>query len=170
MKRKGKEDVVKDLREAFEKHDSFYLVDFIKMPVSQLTELRKKFRENSCSFKVIKNRLALRALNEDIHRDLKPFFRGSTAVAFAPQNPIGLARILREFSEQHKVMHIKAGLLEGQFLPAEKFNEISRLTSRNDLVARVGSLMASHLMKLLWTWQAPINSIGSVLSQLKTKK
>lgn len=170
MKKENKESQVKELSEAFESHDTFYLLDFMNMPVSQSVQLRRRLRDQSYTFRVIKNRLALRALREDLSDDLREFFQGPTAIAFALQDPIGLARILRDFSTEHKVLSIKAGIFEGQFLPAQKFEEIANLASREDLLAKLGFLMSYPLTKLLRTWQAPLDSLGRLLSQLKTKK
>jgi large subunit ribosomal protein L10 len=170
VKREDKERQVKELSDSFEKYDSFYLVDFIKMSVAQAVELRRIFRDNSYLFRVVKNRLALRALKEDFPEDLKTCFQGSTAIAFASQNPVGLARLIKDFSDRNKVLSVKAGMLEGQFLSSERFTEVAALSSREDLIAKVGNLMALPLIKLLWTWQTPLNSLGRLLSQLKTKK
>ncbi|UCC41381.1 MAG: 50S ribosomal protein L10 [Candidatus Aminicenantes bacterium] len=170
MRREEKESQVKELTEAFESHDTFYLLDFVNMPVSQSVQLRRRLRDQSYTFRVIKNRLALRALSEDFPDDLKEFFQGPTAIAFAPQDPLGLARILRDFSAEYKVLSVKAGMFEGQFLHAQKFEEIANLTSREDLLAKLGFLMSNPLIKLLKTWQAPLDSLGRLLSQLKTKK
>lgn len=170
MKRADKEKQVKELSEAFDRYDNFFLVDFLNMSVAQAVEIRKLCRENSFSFKVVKNRLALRALKEEFPDDLKISFQGSTALAFAPQNPIGLARLIQDFSKRNKVLRVKAGILEGQFLTADKFNDVANLASREELLARIGGLMAAPLMKLLRTWQAPLSGLGTLLSQLKTKK
>ncbi len=170
MKREDKESQVKELSEAFESHDTFYLLDFINMHVSQSVQLRRRLRDQSYTFRVIKNRLALRALSEDFPDDLKGFFQGPTAIAFAPQDPIGLARMLKDFSIEHKVLSVKGGMFEGQFIPAQRFEEIANLTSREDLLAKLGFLISYPLTKLLRTWQAPVDSLGRLLSQLKTKK
>lgn len=170
MKREDKEKQVKELSEAFSNHDSFFLVDFINMSVAQAHEMRKLCRENSYSFRVVKNRLALRALKEEFPEDLKMSFQGSTAVAFAPEDPIGLARLIKDFSVRNKVLTVKAGIMEGQYLTANRFNEVANLASREELLARIGGLMAAPLMKLLRTWHAPLSGFGTLLSQLKTKK
>ena len=160
VNREKKESLVKEINENFTTHDSFYLFDFINMPVTQTMELRKQLHENSFPIKVVKNRLALRALTEDLPEDLKDYFRGPTAIAFASENPLQLARILRDFSKQHKVLKFKAGLLEGQFLPQDKFEDVANLTSREDLIAKLGFLMANPLITLLRTLQTPIESLG----------
>ena len=170
MKKGSKEKLVKELGDGFISCNSFYLIDFRKMVVSQAVELRNLFRENSYSFRVVKNRLALRALREDFPEDLKKYFQGPTAIAFAPQNPVGLARLIKDFSVRNKVLTVKAGLLDGQFLSGERFAEVAVLRSREELVAKIGYLMAFPLIKLHRTWQAPINSLGRLLSQIKTKK
>lgn len=170
MKREVKERQVKELSDSFKSCKSFYLVDFIKMPVSRAVELRNLFRENSYSFRVVKNRLALKAFREDFPEDLKRYFQGPTAIAFASQDPVGLARLIKDFSVRNKVLTVKAGLLDGEFLSGERFTEIASLSSREELVAKIGHLMAYPLIKLHRTWQAPINSIGRLLSQLKSKK
>jgi large subunit ribosomal protein L10 len=168
--RQTKEEQVKDLSEQFEQSTSYYLLDFKGLPVRRAVELRKKLRENSYSMKVVKNRLALRALKEDIPKILRDSFVGPTALVFARENPIELARLIKEFSVQHKVLAVKAGMVEGQFLPGEQFGEIANLFSRNDLVAKLGYLMAYPLTQMLRTLRAPLGSMGVLLDQLKTKK
>lgn len=170
VNREKKESLVKEINANFAKHDSFYLFDFINMPVAKTMELRKQLHENSFPMKVVKNRLALRAMTEELPEELKGHFRGPTAIAFASDNPLQLARMLRDFSKQHKVLKFKAGMLEGQFLPENQFEDVANLTSREDLIAKFGILMANPLIKLLRTWQAPMESLGRLLSQLKTKK
>lgn len=170
MRREEKEKLVKELTGSFEKMNTFYLVDFKGMPVYQSVELRKLMKENSFSFRIVKNRLALRALKEDIPEGLRECFQGPTAIAFAPQDPLGLARLIKNFSAQNNVLTVKGGIVEGKFLAPEKFNEIASLTSKEDLLRRIAYLMASPLIKLLRTWQAPLLSLGRVLSQLNTKK
>ena len=170
MKRVQKEDIVKELGDSFGENDNFYLVDFKGISVSQSVELRKLMRENSYSFRVIKNRLAVKALKEDFPESLIELFQGPTAIAFAPQDPLGLAKMLTDFSTKTKILAVKGGIFEGQFISSEMFKEVSRIESREELLGKIGFLMAFPLMKLFRTWQAPLVNLSGLLSQLKTKK
>lgn len=170
MKREKKEKIVEELKENFRHYQTFYLVDFINIPVSQFMELRKYFRENSYSIRVVKNRLALRALKEDFPEELKDFFQGPTALCFAQENPIGLARIIKDFSTKHKVLTVKGGVLEGQIFMGGQFVEIANMNSREELLAKIGYMIAFPLVKLARTWQAPLESLGRLLSHLNTNK
>jgi len=168
--REKKESFVKELNEDFNNYESFYLVDFVNMPVSKAVELRRELSKNAYVLRVVKNRLALRALKEDFPEELKEQFTGPTALAFAPEDPVGLARLIKDFSAKHKLLKVKAGVVEGRYLPGEDFLTVANLSSREDLLARLGFLMSYPLTQLLKTWQAPFRSMGSMLSQLKSKK
>ena len=170
VNREKKEKFVQEISDTLSPDGTFYLLDYVNISVSKSVELRRQLRENDCSLRVVKNRLAIRALTEDFPEGLKDFFQGPTAIVFTDENPIGLARLLKDFSLEHKILKVKAGIIEGKFLSEERFKEIANLTSREDLLARLGFFMAYPLTKLLKTWQAPFNSLGSMLSQLKSKK
>ncbi|MFO7981502.1 MAG: 50S ribosomal protein L10 [Candidatus Aminicenantes bacterium] len=170
LNREKKGKMVKEIREDFNNNQTLFLVDYVGIPVSKSIELRTQLRENNCSLKVIKNRLALKSLKDDIPEEFKEKFRGPTAIAYTDENPISLARILDDFIDSNKILSIKAGIVEGQFVEGERFKEVANLGSHKQLMTKVGYLMAAPLMKFLRTWQAPLNSLGSMLSQLKSKK
>lgn len=170
VNRQKKVNQVKELNEIFENNETFYLVDFTNMTVDQAVELRRILSENSYSFKVVKNRLAIRALDEKFGSKIKDFFQGPTAIAYASENPVGLASLIKEFSKKNNVLTVKAGVIEGHYLEKDRFTEVAELKSRKDLLTKMGFLMAYPLIKFLRTWQAPLQNLDSLLSQLKSKK
>jgi large subunit ribosomal protein L10 len=170
VKKEAKGQIIKSLEGVLDANNTYYLVDFKRMKVSQTVELRKLLRKNAYVYKVVKNRLALRALRERSPAELQPFFEKSTAIAFAAKDPIGLAKILKDYSAQGKVLAVKAGVVEGQYLAPERFDEITKLSSRNDLVGKIGFMMAYPLTRFLRTLQAPLGNLGNLFGQLKSKK
>jgi large subunit ribosomal protein L10 len=170
VNREKKESQIQELRSTFSRNNTFYLLNYVNIPVSKSSELRRQLRDNDCSLKVVKNRLAVRALLEGFPEDLKESFQGPTAIAFTDENPIVLARLLKDFSAQYRILKVKAGIVEGDFLSQDRFQEIASLSSRNDLVAKLGYLIAYPLTQLLRTIQAPISTLGSMMSQLRDKK
>jgi large subunit ribosomal protein L10 len=170
VKKEAKQPIVESLERLFASSGTFYLVDFKRMTVAQSVELRKLMRKNGYTYKVIKNRLALRALGEKCPEALRPVFQKPTAVAFAAKDPIPLAKLLRDFSNQGKVLAVKGGQVEGQLMPAARFDEVSRLPSRDELLGRLAGMMAQPLRRLLGTLQAPLGNFGLLLGELKKKK
>jgi large subunit ribosomal protein L10 len=170
VKRDVKAHTIKNMEESFGRQKTIYLMDYTGMKVSQAVALRRLLKKSSYDFRVVKNRLALRALKEDFPAELRSYFQKPTAVALAAAEPVKLARMLKDFSVQNKVMAFKGGLFEGQLLPPERFDEVCRLASREELLGKIGYLMASPLIRMLRTWQAPLSQMGRLLSQFKEKK
>jgi large subunit ribosomal protein L10 len=170
VKQEAKSSVIKDLEEQFDRQKNVFLVDYTGMKVSQAIELRRLLRKNSFTLKVVKNRLALRALKQDFPQELRGYFEKPTAIVFGAAEPLKLARLLRDFAAQNKVMAFKGGLIEGHLFPPERFDEVCRLTSREELLGKIGYLMAFPLMQFLRIWQAPLSQLGRALSQFKEKK
>ncbi len=170
MKKEAKQQNVKSLEGILGANSTFYLVDYKRMKVSQTVELRKLLRKSSYAYKVVKNRLALRALRDRSPAELRPFFEKPTAIAFAAKDPIGLAKILKDYSAQGKVLAVKCGVVEGLYMAPERFDELTKLSSRDDLMAKFARLLAAPLVQLARTLQAPLSNFGNLLGQLKTKK
>jgi large subunit ribosomal protein L10 len=168
--KEDKQSIIQVLERLFEANSTYYLVDFKRMNVGQAVELRKLMRKNAFTYKVIKNRLALRALGEKCPEALRPLFQKPTAVAFTDKDPIELARILKDFSNHGKVLAVKGGRIDGQLMPAERFDEVTRLGSRKDLMTKVAYLMADPLHRLIRTLQAPLGNVGILLGELKKTK
>ena len=169
MKKETKYKIVQELEEAFKQNNTCYLVDYKQMPVWKMVELRKTLKRNNFKLKVVKNRLALRAIG-DRWPELRPYFQKNTALAFSDRDPIALARLLKEFSEGGKVLEVKAGLVEGHYLSPEMFGQIVKLNSRMDLVGKIGYLMSYPLTQFLRTLQTPLVNMVRLLSVLKEKK
>lgn len=170
MKKEAKVPIVQTLERLFEANDTYYLVDFKRMTVAQAVELRKLMRKNAFTYKVIKNRLALRALGAKCPEPLRPYFQKPTAVAFADKDPILLAKILKDFSNQGKVLGVKGGQVEGHLMPGERFDEVTRLGSRKDQIGRLALMMANPLHQLMRTLQAPLGNLGILFGELKKTK
>jgi len=170
VKRDTKEKQISALDRMFKENDSYFLLDYERMTVAQAVELRKALRRNSYAFKVVKNRLALRALGSSLPAELGKTFKKTTAIAFAASKPVELAKMVREFSNKNKILAVKGGVIEGQAFPGSRFEEICRLSSREELLSKVGFFVAYPLTRFLRTWQAPLNQCGVLLSQLKNKK
>lgn len=170
MNKDAKIPIVQSLERLFEANDTYYLIDFKRMKVGQAVELRKTLRKSGYAYKVIKNRLALRALGAKCPEALRPFFQKPTAVAFADKEPVQLAKILKDFSNQGKVLAVKGGQVEGRLMAAERFDEVVKLGSRKDQIGKIAFLMASPLHRLMRTLQAPLGNLGLLFGELNKKK
>lgn len=170
MKRDTKDKRIKELAEIFQKQNTFFLLDFKKMTVAQSGSLRRALRKDSHGMKVVKNRLALKAMDPGASKEFRGMFEQPTALAYTSTDPIGLAKAIREFAVQNKVLTVKGGMLEGQVFAADKFEDISRLASRQALLGKLGYLMSYPLNRFVQTLQAPLAGMGRLWRQYENKK
>ena len=170
MNRAEKQDVVKELNETFKGNDSVLLINFTGLNVADSTDLRRKISEVECGYRVIKNRLALRALEDTSLEELKEHFQGPTAIAYTGGDPVALAKILKTFIQDHPAMSFKAGIVEGQAVSASEMENLAGLPSRIELLTKLVYLLNTPLTRLATALQSPVRELASVLHQLGEKK
>src|SRR2546425_11496441 len=98
MKKPEKEKLVAELKEKLSGANALYYTDFTGLNVKRMTDLRRRFRRANVEYVVIKNTLALRAVNESglVGQRL----RGPTGVVVA-RDPIAAAKVLTDFAKEN---------------------------------------------------------------------
>jgi large subunit ribosomal protein L10 len=157
--RQLKEEKVLEIREKLEKAQAVIMVKYQGLTVEEDTELRKGLREAGVEYKVYKNTLVTRAANELGFEGLVQYLEGPVAVAFGYDDPTAPARILNDFAKTHKVMELKAGLVQGEIFDEAKITELASVPSKEVLIA-----------KLLGSFKAPISNFAYLVSAIKDKK
>ena len=131
------------------------------MTVAQATDLRKTLRKNGAALKVVKNRLALRALpGRHARRPQGGLPQADGRGLHRRPTRSCVAKTLKDFAVQNKVLVLKGGVVQGRAFGAERFDEITKLGSREALLGKIGAMMASPLSTLLRTLQAPLANMG----------
>lgn len=125
-----------------------FIVNYKGISVPQDTELRAKIRESGGRYVVVKNRLALRAIEGKALEAFKDVFTGPTAVAFSNDDPVGLAKALTEFAKDVPTFEFKGGLLNGSEVKGEEIEEIANLPGREELIAKLLFLLQSPITRL----------------------
>ncbi len=155
-----KQAIVEKLTERLEKAESGVLVDYRGITVQQDTEIRRKFQENSVEYNVVKNTLARFAIDKLGLGGLDSALNGTTSLATSTSDPIVPFRIAKEYSDKlGNIFNMKAGFMDGKVLSEAEMQEISALSSKDALYAKV-----------LGTMLAPISSLAVVLGQILEQK
>jgi large subunit ribosomal protein L10 len=140
-----KVEVTAELSEQLAKSQVLYLADFTGLNVKDITELRRRFRETGGRFLVVKNRLALRALEDLDLPDISEHLRGPTGFIFGGDDPVMPAKTVREFAKEFEDRPtLKVGVVEKQLVSTREIVTLADLPSREVLLAGIaGSLTAS---------------------------
>jgi len=164
MSREKKEQIIDRLQEIFSKCSIGILTDYRGLSALEMTDLRRRLRDSSIEYKVVKNTLA-RFAAERVGRDeLVNFFEGPVAIAFGYSDIIEPARVLSDYIRTSKAsLSIKGGFLGDGLLTLEDVMELSTLPSREILIAKVLGGMQSPLATLANCLTAPMRGVIGAL-------
>ena len=149
----AKQAIVQEIADKMKNAQGTVVVDYRGLNVEEVTELRKKARENNIDYKVYKNSMMRFAAKEAGVEGLLDVLVGPTAIAFCEDDPVAPAKLINDFAGEHKALEIKAGVVEGKVLDVAGVKELAELPPREVLVAKV-----------LGGLNAPISSFANVLN------
>lgn len=123
------------------------------LTMGQLNDLRARLRPTGGRFQITKNTLFRLALADAKKPALDDILVGPTAVAYLSGDIAAGLKVLLAFAEETKAIEVKGGLFADRVLSAEDVVTLSKLPSREELLAQVVSRL-----------QAPIYGLVNVLS------
>src|SRR5918993_2952862 len=118
MNKTEKQQLVTELREKIKGAKALYYTDFTGLNVKRMTDLRRRLRRAGVEYVVIKNTLALRAVNES--GLVGERLRGPTGIVVATDAVAG-AKVLTDFAKENdQKPAVKGGLFDGRTIGAEQ--------------------------------------------------
>ena len=164
MSREKKTQIIDRLQDTFSKCSIGILTDYRGLSTPEITVLRRKLRESSVEYKVVKNTLARFAGERAGKGDLVSFFEGPIAIAFGYGDITEPAKALADYIRTSKVsLTIKGGFLGDRLLTSEDVATLSTLPSRGILLAKVLGGMQGPIVTLVGCLTTPIKGIIKVL-------
>jgi large subunit ribosomal protein L10 len=164
LKRQEKEAFVQTLKSGFEKSQHAILIDFRGISVPAVTEFRRKVRQSGGNYKVIKNTLAVRALEGTPLASLKDKFLETTAIAYCDTDPVALARVVVDFSKDHPQIVVKSGLVSGtEMLDANGVKALSTMPGLPELRSMLLGVLKAPSAKLVRLLNTPAQQMVRVL-------
>jgi large subunit ribosomal protein L10 len=170
LTRTDKEQLLAEYENGLAQAPHAFLLGYQGITVPQVTELRNKVRASGGEYVVVKNTLALRAIDSKALAQLKEHFVGPTAVVFSQKDPVALAKALTDSVKDIPALQFKAGLVEGRAIPAEQIRDIASLPSREELIAKFLFLLQSPITRFARVLAAVPQSFVMVLDRVRKKK
>lgn len=168
MKRADKEVLVTELSDKMKSAKALYYTDFTGLNVKRMTELRRRLRKAGVEYVVVKNTLALRAVNESgLTADR---LRGPTGVVIGP-DPVAAAKILADFAKEFEQKPaVKGGMLEGKSLDSAQIARLATLPSREQMLADLGAGLQSPMSAFVGALNGLLYMFAGALDALKTQR
>lgn len=170
MNKQEKTQEIDSLRGILKDAPPTFVLAYRGLTVNQVATLRKKVRASQGSYKVVKNRLALRVIDKTPLEPLKAHFKGPTAIAYAAKDPAALAKVLEEFAKDNQGLTVKAGFVDGRVIDVQSVKALAALPSREVLVSRLLGALNAPATRMLSVMQGTARNLVRTLDQIAKKK
>lgn len=170
LTKQDKEELLAAYEGGLAKAPHAFLVGYQGISVPQVTDLRAKVRASGGEYVVVKNTLALRAIDSTALGQLKEHFVGATAVVYSQTDPVAIAKTLTDFAKDAPALQFKAGLVEGRAVAANQIKEIAQLPSRDELLAKLLFLLQSPIVRFARVLNAIPQQFVTVLDEVRKQK
>ena len=135
--RKKKEQLVSWYEEMLSAGTALIMTDYQGLNMAEITRLRRKIQELGDDFRVVKNTLFKRALQESGWPVPEEMLTSPTAISFCRADIPGVAKTLLDFAKETKILRIKGGIMEGRILDEGGISAIAELPPREVLLAKI---------------------------------
>lgn len=166
MNKDQKKAAAKEIGERLQASNAVFAVDYRGISVGQAAELRTRLREADASFTVVKNRLAKRVTADAGAEALDEHLVGPTALTYVEGDAVVAAKAIADFIKANQTITYKGGIMEGDALDPDQFNQIARLPGVDVLRGQLVGLAASPLSGLVRTLNQLIAGIALQLGQV----
>jgi len=168
ISKEKKKELVASYAEKFGRSKAILAADYRGLSVAQIGKLRNELRGQACEFLVAKNTLARLALEEAKLPALDGLSEGPTAVGICYEDAAAPAKTLADLAaDLDEIFQLKGGLLRGKAISAADIVALSKLPSREVLLAQLLGNMQAPVGGLARTLQGVIQGFANVVNARK---
>lgn len=168
MDRAQKAELVSSLHDVFEGAGVVVVAHYTGMTVAQMSDLRGRMREAGAKFKVSKNRLARRALDDTSYTGIGALLKGQTGIGYS-EDPIAAARVLVKYAKENDKLVILGGSMGTNVLDVNGVKALAELPSLDELRGKLVGLLQAPASKLAAITQAPAGQLARVFNAYASK-
>jgi large subunit ribosomal protein L10 len=171
MNKSEKTEIVSGVKEMIENSSAIYLTDYSGINVEDISKIRGEFRKEKVKYKVIKNTLFKRALEELGKYDkLADHLVGMTGYVFATENPVAPAKIIKKYFDEKQKLSLKACYIDNQFYDGSELKMLAALPSKNELIAGILGSLKSPASGIVGVLNAVARDLANVVDQIAKQK
>ena len=167
MDRAQKAESIESLKGVFAAAGAVVVTHNLGLSVAELNDLRGRLRKEGASFKVVKNRLAQKALN-GAGEGATALFKGPVGIAYAP-DAVSAAKVTAEYAKGNEKFTIVGGLMGETVLDAKAVDALAKLPSLDALRAQLLGLIQTPATRIAGVVAAPAAQLARVFSAYAEK-
>ena len=134
-----KQEVIDEIKSKINDSKGIVLFDYRGLTDAEAKELRRSLRNSGSDYKVYKNTLMARALN-DLNIDLADNLTGPSALAYS-EDQIAPIKVLTDFAKKHPAVILKVGIVDKEVTDKSKLASLATIPSREGLLTMLAGGM-----------------------------
>lgn len=164
MLKEKKAQVIEHLTDILTRSSISILADYRGLKTSDLTVLRRKLGNAGIDIEVVKNTLARIAAEKAGIIGVNKLFEGPVVLITGFKDAVEPAKILQGYiTETKSALAVKGGFLKERLLSAADVSALSRLPSREVLIAQVVGGIQAPIYGLVFCLVGPMRGLLTVL-------
>lgn len=145
---------IEEAKKTFSEYNDFIFADYRGMTVEQITNLRKKLREQKAVLKVVKNNFARIAFESMKIDNVADYLKGPTVIAMSNEESNVVAKVLFDFAKEAPTLSVKGAFVDKSILDAAKIEAYSKVPGKKELIAMLMSAINGPARQLAATIKA----------------
>jgi len=168
--RQQKSDTIDAMVDMIGRSRSIVFTNFAGLKVKEVTELRRKCRDEKIDYLVAKKTLMDRAFKTAKIAVEPKRFPSEVATVFSYEDEVAPARILMQYAKDHPAVKPFGGILEHAYVDAAKIAELSALPSKLELLSKVVGSIAAPMSGFVRVMAGNLRGLVQVLKSISEKK
>lgn len=171
MRIEQKKQLTEEIAAGLSEAGTIYLADFTGLDVEAMGELRGRLRDTGAEFRVVKNTLAIRALEGLELPDLTEHLKGPTGLVLAGDDPAAPAKVIRDFAKEHDERPVlKVGIVDRRTVEPKEVERLADLPPRDVLLAGIAGGLTASVSGIVGSLNAVIRDIALLIEEVAKKE
>lgn len=170
MDRAQKQESIESLKSVFTDAGAVVVTHYMGLTVAEMTDLRLRLRKEGAAIKVVKNTLALKALDGKLGDKGEKLFTGPVAIAYGP-DAVSAAKVAVAYAKENDKFKLVGGVLDQtNVLDEAGVRALATLPSLDELRGKLIGLLQAPATKVAGVLQAPAGQLARVFNAYATKE
>lgn len=171
MNKQEKADVVAEIKDHVSNATALYLVDYHGISVEDINNLRSQFKKEGVTYRVYKNTLLKRALQDQGGYDeFLNKLTGMTGVAFTGENFVAPAKIIKKYFDDKGNFKFKGCYIDSSFYDEDQLKTLASMPSKEEVMASIIGSIQNPASGIVGAINAVMRDIVSCVDQISKKE
>ncbi len=162
-----KKAVVEEITEDLDNSGAVYITNYSGMSVKEINNLRGEFFKGDIKFKVYKNTLMKRAMEEvGGYEDLYPHLAEQNGFAFVEEELAAPAKVIKKIYEETEKPKFKAAIIDGDYYGGDELDTLAAMKSKSEVIGDIVGLLLAPVSNVVKAVQAPGRNVAGAIESI----